>query len=158
MTKQSPAAGFTLIELLIVITTVFVLTTLSLQSLALYKKRAFDTAADQMLNQISVALESGRIDDKLTNPPDWRTVTVHDPGPLQDPAAVDFLPGLSNSKEVLFTAERNGVCEVGQMGDVCVIDWVQVRHCRGSTQISRFRFRDGTEELIKANTDGLPSC
>lgn len=155
---ENNESGFSLLELLSIVCIIWVLSGLAMQSYKLYQKRAYDSAADQMLNTIKVALESGRIEDSLTDPPEWRFVTINQPEQVNDPNVTEFLPGLVYQAHVELSVERNGECEMGQMGNHCITEWIEVRHCKGETVKAWWRFRDGTENRAEWQAIGFPPC
>lgn len=150
--------GFSLIELLIVITTVVVLAQMSIEIYNLYKKKAYDSASDMMLNKIKVALEAGRIDSDFDDNPEWNWVWLNNSGPVEQDAP--FLPGLILEPHMEVWVERNDECEAGLWGvdDWCITEWIEVRHCKGELIKSWWRSRNGWEDYWEWEAVGWPPC
>ncbi len=145
MQKRRCECAFTLVELLVVIALLGVLSRLSVSLYRVYKEKAYNSMADHMMRQAQHALEAGRTDGVLLNPPGWRFVQVTTPGPMQNAATKAFLPGLVNPKNMVVWVERNGFCEMGQAGEWCITDWIDSIHCKGTVWKSKARLRNGTE-------------
>lgn len=132
--------GFTLIEMLVVVGILGVLAHLALTSLYVYRSKAAYSTLQITMKNTRNAAEASLIDPEH-QPPAVALVSQNVPGPLSDPAAAAFLPGMQIPKNIKFQVSYDPACDDGG----CVASFVEIKHCSGKEYMQWLRFGDGMD-------------
>lgn len=141
--------GFTLIELLVVMSIIGILSGISISSYSVYRMRAYDIQADDLLHTARVALTAGRGNtDELDTDFYWAFSDANGAFVGDDPNV--FAPGISIGEDTRVTVWFNGFCENAVAAgwcaagtDCCVLEAAVAYHCRGSVRKQQMIWNTG---------------
>jgi len=137
-----------------VVTIIGILAGLSVKSFTTAKEVAAFSVAQATLKQARTAGGAGQTNDADFMVDGVPFVELRSPADLQgDPAAKEYLAGLSIPPNVVVTAEFRPEC-VG-VAD-CPVEYLQVNHCSARKYITFTRYGVGADALVELPGVGCP--
>lgn len=131
--------GFTLIELLVVISIIGILAYLGLTSFYVYRSDAAYSVINTTFRNARTSGEASLND--LDNPPVLTNASQAAQGPITDPSAQTYLPGMQLPRNVTMQVRYNPACVAAG----CEAEFLEFKHCVGNEYLQWIRLGDGTE-------------
>lgn len=151
VSKKHNELGFTLVELLVTMSIIGILSGISIQSWNVYRDKAYNIAADELLHNARVALHAGRGNtDELATDFYWASSDSSGQFTAGDDVNI-FAPGISVEPDTRLVVWFNGFCEAAMSSgacpinaDCCIMESMMAWHCKGSTVKQHLVWNSGT--------------
>ena len=143
--------GFSLVELVVVVALVMILSSMSINTYDLIKKKAFNAITADAARSAQIAMEGGRIDVPL-NTMEMLGTWTDAGGPVRSWGGENFMPGYVNPDDTQLNAWRSGWCE-NSPGMACAVEGGSVRHCKGNKRVLWWRWNDGFSFQMSMDID-----
>jgi type II secretory pathway pseudopilin PulG len=157
--KMNSQSGLSFIEMIVASLMVAVLAGLSVNTVEVFKSRAFMSQSQNYYNQIGTALAAGRVDYNMSNPDGTEEVRLYSDGtPVSEvnTSQNELLPGFRHDPKMSVVVVTYPQCLIGSVASPCIIDQIVIHHCQTETQLSVANYSD--ESTLEVLSTVPKSC